>query len=204
MLAKRKPTDADKEAWIAFTWKRCWMFDVQGTAKAEAILETFEYAYKRYGVTHFLIDSLAKCGIAEDDYGKQKDFVDRLSDFARNNDVQVHLVCHTRKGVTEADTPGKFDIKGTGALTDMVDNVFTVWRNKPKEEKVEAYMESSFFGGASPEQEKEYQDVAKEHDCLLSCVKSREGEWEGQIALWFDRDSLQYLEYHDSKPIRYC
>ena len=84
----------------------------------------FEYAYRRYGVRHFLIDSLAKCGFGEDAYNEQKAFVDRLSDFARNNDIQVHLVCHSRKRNDESDLPDKFDIKGTGAITDMVDNVF--------------------------------------------------------------------------------
>ncbi len=33
----------------------------------------------------------------------------------------------------EETQPNKFDIKGTGAITDLVDNVFIVWRNKKKE-----------------------------------------------------------------------
>ncbi|OGO94414.1 MAG: hypothetical protein A3F10_02720 [Coxiella sp. RIFCSPHIGHO2_12_FULL_42_15] len=60
------------------------------------------------------------------------------------------------------------DIKGTGSITDLADNVFTVWRNKNKE--------------------------PSEPDAILQCDKQRNGEWEGKISLWFDSVSLHYLE----------
>lgn len=198
------PQNFDRDALFAFIWDRAWMFDCQGTAKADEILKTFEFAYKRYGVTNFLVDSLAKCGFAEDDYNAQKSFVDKLSDFARDNNIQVHLVCHARKGGTEDDAPGKFDIKGTGALTDMVDNVFTVWRNKHKEERLQELEQEGMFGGLSPEQANEQAELLSTPDCVLNCVKAREGDWEGKISLWFDRASLQYLQEPEDRPVCYC
>lgn len=154
------------------------LFDIQGTAKAERILEVFEYAYRRYGCTSFLVDSLAKCGFGEDEYNAQKKFVDLLMEFSQRNDVHVHLVCHARKQKNEDEAPGKMDIKGTGALTDMVDNVFTVWRNKKKEQAMK--------------EPGHKQKVYDEPDCLLECSKQRHGEWEGRVQLWFDDASLQY------------
>lgn len=192
--ATSQPTLADREPLIGLCSDRLWVFDVQGNARADRILEVFEYAYRRYGVTHFLIDSLAKCGFGEDAYNEQKAFVDRLSDFARNNDVQVHLVCHSRKRQDESDVPDKFDIKGTGAITDMVDNVFIVWRNKPKEKKIQEAV-----GDWAKQQAR-----ADGPDAILSCCKQREGEWEGFIKLWFDPRTLQYLESIDEQPVRYC
>lgn len=192
--ATSQPTLADREPLIDLCSDRLWVFDVQGNARADRILEVFEYAYRRYGVTHFLIDSLAKCGFGEDAYNEQKSFVDRLSDFARNNDVQVHLVCHSRKRQDESDVPDKFDIKGTGAITDMVDNVFIVWRNKPKEKKIQEAV-----GDWAKQQAR-----ADGPDAILSCCKQREGEWEGFIKLWFDPRTLQYLESIDEQPVRYC
>ena len=192
--ATNQPTLADREPLIDLCSDRLWVFDVQGNARADRILEVFEYAYRRYGVTHFLIDSLAKCGFGEDAYNEQKAFVDRLSDFARNNDVQVHLVCHSRKRQDESDVPDKFDIKGTGAITDMVDNVFIVWRNKPKEKKIQEAV-----GDWAKQQAR-----ADGPDAILSCCKQREGEWEGFIKLWFDPRTLQYLESIDEQPVRYC
>ena len=192
--ATSQPTLADRGPLIDLCSNRLWVFDVQGNARADRILEVFEYAYRRYGVTHFLIDSLAKCGFGEDAYNEQKAFVDRLSDFARNNDVQVHLVCHSRKRQDESDVPDKFDIKGTGAITDMVDNVFIVWRNKPKEKKIQEAV-----GDWAKQQAR-----ADGPDAILSCCKQREGEWEGFIKLWFDPRTLQYLESIDEQPVRYC
>lgn len=192
--ATSQPTLADREPLIDLCSDRLWVFDVQGNARADRILEVFEYAYRRYGVTHFLIDSLAKCGFGEDAYNEQKAFVDRLSDFSRNNDVQVHLVCHSRKRQDESDVPDKFDIKGTGAITDMVDNVFIVWRNKPKEKKIQEAV-----GDWAKQQAR-----ADGPDAILSCCKQREGEWEGYIKLWFDPRTLQYLESIDEQPVRYC
>lgn len=171
-----------------------WVFNVQGTAKAERILEVFEYAYRRYGVSNFLIDSLAKCGFADDDYNGQKQFVDKLSDFARNNNIQVHLVCHSRKRNDESDIPDKFDVKGSGGITDMVDNVYIVWRNKPKEQKIQN----------SHDDFTRKQLMRDEPDAILNCCKQREGEWEGLIRLWYDKASLQYLEAWDARPLRYC
>lgn len=188
------PAHGDKVALENFWNDRLWVFDVQGTAKAERILEVFEYAYRRYGVTNFLIDSLAKCGFGEDSYNEQKAFVDKLSDFSRNNEVQIHLVCHSRKRNDESEVPDKFDIKGTGAITDMVDNVFIVWRNKPKEQKVQ---ESNSDWGRQ-------QAHAEGPDAILNCCKQRNGEWEGKIKLWFDKASLQYLESSNAHPVRYC
>jgi len=149
------------------------------------------YARKRYGVTHFVIDSLAKCGIAEDDYKGQKDFVDNLCDFAMENNIHIHLVVHIRKGRDELTMPDKFDIKGTGALTDMASNVFVVWRNKIKERIL------------SNQDHKDYQKALVMPDCILHCVKNRETGEEPTIRLWFDKGTCQFLESSTSLPFLY-
>ena len=73
------------------------------------------------------------------------------------------------------------DVKGSGSLTDLADNVFTVWRNKKKEDEAAAA---------------EGEDVSDKPDAILFCNKQRnhpEG-WEGKIALWFNPESLQYYD----------
>lgn len=171
---------------------KLFLFDVRGTAKAKRILEVFEYAHRRYGCTHFLIDSLAKCGFGEDDYNGQKAFVDTLADFALKNTIHIHLVCHSRKGQNEDSPPDKMDVKGSGAITDLVDNAFIVWRNKKKERHLANIHDS---------QKKAL--LQADPDCLLTCCKQRHGEWEGGISLWFDKASLQYLEgpERSAKPL---
>jgi len=161
--------------------------DIHGTAKADKLLELFQYAVLRFGCKHFIVDSLAKCGMAEDDYNGQKAFVEKLSDFAGQHLVHVHLVAHARKREDENHAPNKMDVKGTGAITDMVDNVISVWRNKPKEECVQKLEHV---------QKPIPSEVADKPDCILNIQKQRNYDWEGKIMLWFDKVTHQYLEWH--------
>lgn len=169
-----------------------WIFDLIGTAKKERLLEVFRYAYQRYGITQFVIDSLMKCGIDEDDYNGQKAFVDTLCDFAKSTKTHIHLVAHSRKGGSELDPPNKMDVKGTGAITDLADNLFCVYRNKKKENEKEAY-----YGGQSIN--RSIAEVEKEYDAYLICHKSREygGDAEGTYGLYFDKKSLLYTEVNN-------
>jgi len=166
-----------------------WIFDLVGTAKKERLLEVFRYARQRYGVTQFVIDSLMKCGINEDDYNGQKAFVDTLCDFAKRADVHIHLVAHSRKGSDELDPPNKMDVKGTGALTDLADNLFCVYRNKRKEKELAEAEDGQAIGRSVAE-------VRREYDAYLICNKSREygGDAEGSYGLYFDKGSMVYSE----------
>lgn len=180
----------------AMRWlgERLWVFDTTGTAKADVILETFGYAAKRYGVELFVIDNLAKCGFDEDDYNGQKGFVDRLTDFAKTYNVAVLLVAHMRKGHDENADAGKMGVKGSGAITDMVDTVLSVWRNKPKEERLRV----AATAGVEVDP-----DVADKPDAILSCHKQRNGEDEPKLALWFDHDSHQFLGSPRARPFNF-
>ncbi|CAM4461007.1 MAG: hypothetical protein LEGION0403_FIIPPAGN_01331 [Legionella sp.] len=74
-----------------------------------------------------------KLDIAEDDYKAQKAFMEQLCDFKNQHSCHIHIVIHPRKGANESLPPGKLDNKGTGAISDLADNCFTIWRNKEKE-----------------------------------------------------------------------
>jgi len=163
-----------------------WIYDQTDTVPAERMLAMLNYAAKELGMNHLMIDSLVKCGIAPDDYGKQKDFVDRLCWIAKTNKVHIHLVHHVRKGDKEGKTPDKFDIKGAGEITDLVDNVFIVHRNKNKERKMEA---------------KQAVDEL-EPDAVIAVAKQRHGGWEGSIPLYFHKSSQQFMGAPDH-PLRW-
>jgi len=171
---------------------KLWVFDAVGHAKSDRVLEVFSYARRRYGICLFVIDNLAKCGFAEDDYNGQKAFVDQLTDFAKEHDSHVILVAHMRKGQDEKRPAGKMDVKGTGAITDMVDTVLIWWRNKPKENE-----------RRKAEHAREPFDESNKPDALVICDKQRNGDDEPRIALWFDRGSHQFLGSAKSRPKRY-
>ncbi len=170
------------------------VFDLLGNAKSERLLDVFKYARQRYGVETFVIDSFMKLDIAEDDYKGQKAFLEKLCDFKNEHNCHVHLVVHPRKASDEGRISCKMDMKGTGAISDLADNCFTVWRNKSKEEAVEKALKTD---EGIPD------DLRDKPDALLYCDKQRNGEWEGKTWLYFDRDSLQYLERSNEKPTPY-
>ncbi len=170
---------------------KLWAFTAVGSAKADVMLDTFAYAARRYGIDLFVIDNLAKCGFAEDDYNGQKAFVDKLTEFAKEYRVHVALVCHMRKSESEDKPNDKMGVKGSGAITDMADTFVAVWRNKPKEEAVRRAKATNTEVPA---------DVLDKPDALLTCGKQRNGESEPKIALWFDQGSCQYLEGPHSRP----
>lgn len=173
------------EEFKEWTDGRLWLYDQQGTVTATQVAAVVRYCAKEKGITHFFIDSLMKCVASEDDYNGQKMFVDELTAIARDHGIHIHLVHHIRKPSDENHKPSKYDYKGTGAITDQVDNVISVWRNKAKEKKREE-------GKAADE---------KEPDALLICDKQRNGEWEGSIGLWFDRQSMQYVGNAGDEPL---
>jgi twinkle protein len=164
---------------------KLWLYDQQGTVTASQVCAVVRFCAKERGITHFVVDSLMKCVASEDDYNGQKLFVDELTAIARDYGMHIHLVHHIRKPATEDHKPSKYDYKGTGAITDQVDNVISVWRNKAKERNRQA--------GKNVED--------KEPDALLICDKQRNGEWEGHIGLWFDPTSQQFLAQPGDEPL---
>jgi twinkle protein len=157
---------------------RFWLYNQQGTTDVRNVLGMARYSAKELGCQHIVIDNLAKCIPDEDDFNAQKRFVDELCALARDNKVHVHLVHHTRKPANENHVPDKHDNKGSGSITDQVDNVMIVWRNKAKEDDIKAK------GARS--------NKSTEPDAYLLCRKQRNGDDEPTIQLWFDRDSKQF------------
>lgn len=186
--------DAVDEIYDEFSgWStgRMWLYDQTGTAKAETVLGMVKYCAKELAITHVFIDSLMKCVKDEDDYNGQKAFVDELCAMAKDLDVHIHLVHHLKKPSKESDMPDKHDTKGSGSITDQVDNLFMVWRNKPKEDAYKAQ------GSQSNKQ--------KEPDCYLLCRKQRnyEGSEDGEptISLWRHRDAGQFVADDGASPL---
>lgn len=168
---------------------KLFLYDQQGTVNAKQVCAVVRFCTIEKGITHFVVDSLMKCVAGEDDYNGQKAFVDELTAIARDHQIHIHLVHHIKKPADESHKPNKYDYKGSGSITDQVDNVISVWRNKPKERKRE---EGKLQADAN----------ATEPDCLLICDKQRNGEWEGSIGLWFHKDSQQFVAAPGDKPIK--
>lgn len=165
-----------------WTDNKLWLYDQQGTVQWKQVCAVVRYCAKEIGITQVFVDSLMKCVAGEDDYNGQKAFVDELCAIARDHNIHIHLVHHIKKPSTEDAKPSKYDFKGTGAITDQPDNVIVVWRNKSKERNRQA--------------KKLVSDT--EPDAMLIVDKQRNGEgWEGNIGLWYERQSQQFVKGHN-------
>jgi twinkle protein len=173
------PTPEFAQGWLKWLVGRLWLYDQQGTVTPETMYGVVKFCAEELGIGHVVIDSLMKCVKSEEDMDGQKAFVDEITSLARDLNIHVHLVHHIRKGTSEHELPNKFGVKGSGSITDQVDNVFIVWKNKKKIDAMQS-------GG-------EYDD-AKDPDAMLICEKQRNGEFEGRFGLWFDRSSQQFCE----------
>lgn len=193
----KMPPVIEIDAAFNFYDDRLWIFGLTGTAKAARLIEIFSYARRRYGIQLFIIDSLMKCGIGDDDYNGQKEFVDALCDFKNKTDSHVILVTHSRKGDSEEKPTGKMDVKGSGAITDLTDNLFIIWRNKGRERALQRVQAGEQLT------DKDEQLLASPASVLM-LEKQRNGEgWEGGVPLFLDEQSHQFIQAEGATPYNY-
>lgn len=162
-----------------------WFFDHRGPKHWKKFLPTLEYAAKRYGCSRFVIDSLLLCGIGSEDYVVQKEFVAELCGFAAKHKVHIHLVAHSKKKEDESKAPGKLDVKGSGDITDLCHNGYTVWRNKRKERELLIAHESGLHHS-------HVSKLMEEPDGQIQMWKNRETGDEPYTNLWIHKRSMQF------------
>lgn len=184
------PREQKLEALIrfkSFIANNMYVYDQQGTVDAKRIEALVWHCATKLEIDHVFIDSLMKCVPGEDAYNDQKNFVDKLTSLARDHDIHIHLVHHIRKLSNEEVRPSKSDLRGSSAITDQVDNVLIVHRNKRKEH--------------ARESGKDYDET--DPDAYLMCEKQRNGEGEPWFDLWYHNDSQQFLDRRNGMPMAF-
>jgi len=161
--------------------KRLYMYDPEGETSAAKVLEVIYFAAETLGVKLFVIDSLMKCGIASEDYAKQKQFINSLCVSARDLGVHIFLVAHSRKTSSEDEGSSKFDVSGSSDITNLVDNVLSVHRNKKRERELAE-------GGID-------EKIMSQAPCAVYLLKQRHGQ--GTETKWgfgYKPKTLEYTE----------
>lgn len=173
---EQQPNPSKIREFTRWAQGKLWLYDQTATVDPEKVYAVIRYAADQLGVTHFVVDNLTKCVSADDDYVGQKAITDKLHALAQALNIHVHLVHHARKGQDETRPPRKMDALGASAITNLVDNVFIVWRNKAK-------AEAELIDNTKP-------------DAVLICDKQRHGSgWEGILNLNCHFASQQYIEF---------
>lgn len=181
-----QPTARFVDGFISHSTGKLWLYDKQGHTNPEHLLAVMRYATSKLGIQHFVVDSLMKVVKGEDDYNGQKEFVNSICATAQDYNIHVHLIHHSRKLGDEGSIPGKMDAKGSGSIVDQVDQSFTVWRNKKKEQQRQAGKE---VDESLP-------------DAMLICDKNRHGDWEGRVGLYYVQGATSYTE-RPGRPMHY-
>jgi twinkle protein len=159
-----------------------YLYDPEGSTSTKKVLEVIYYCAEKLNVKIMVIDSLMKCGVNEDDLNRQKKFLDDLAVAARDLNIHLFIVAHSRKTSSDYEHATKLDVAGSANITNLCDNVLSVHRNKEREE---AEREGDTTN--------EIMFTAK---CSVHLVKQRHGK--GVEAKWkfdFHPDTFSYSEW---------
>lgn len=202
-LAKRG-LEKNVDRTLAWLDGRLWVYDHTGIAQWETFLEDFRWVAKRHGVRVFIIDSLMRCGILEDDYAGQSAFVTRLAAWAQELDVHVFLVAHGKKGEKgERDRSiggDKSNVSGSAKIVANAHNVVEIWRNIRKGQEVADVWERWRVGQMSLEDRDEALKKQKlNEDAKFIVRKQRDGEvQDGSFRLYFIWEAYQFTPHPPS------
>jgi twinkle protein len=172
MLDKDEVHEALKEI------KNLFIVNLNGQVESPELCNIIDFAARKYGVKHVIIDSLMKVEINGDDkYDAQKNFcnmiIERLN---KKYGIHTHLVAHPRKSFRDTDRPDKVDVSGSGDITNLADNVLALYRVTDEEKK---------------KNEKNGYDSA---DMILYVKKNREWGYEGKVEFNFNPDTKTFSE----------
>ena len=159
-----------------------YLYDPEGSTSTKKVLEVIYYCAEKLGVKIMVIDSLMKCGVNEDDLNRQKKFLDDLAVASRDLDIHLFIVAHSRKTSSDYEHATKLDVAGSANITNLVDNVLSVHRNKEREE-------AERDGDTTNE-------IMFTPKCSVHLVKQRHGK--GVEAKWkfdFHPDTFSYSEW---------
>lgn len=101
----------------------------------------------KQGVRVFIIDNLMKIELKDsykNEYMAQKIFVNKLKNFARKYNAIVHLVAHPRKPQQGSAKVTKFDVAGTGDITNLADYAISIKKNTEKEKRNDLTLKDAY------------------------------------------------------------
>lgn len=101
----------------------------------------------KQGVKIFIIDNLMKIDLKDsykNEYMAQKVFVNKLKNFSRKYGAIVHLVAHPRKPQQGNSKVTKYDVAGTGDITNLADYALSIKKNSEKEKKKDPTLKDAY------------------------------------------------------------
>jgi len=159
---------------------KLWLFNAQGTTSEKDLIASLHYGKSVLNCEVFVIDSLMKVdSIAEDDYASQKKFINKISCLARDLNIHVFIVAHTKKLTDDTVIPDATHILGSSHIRNLTDNILCLHRRKD--------LERAKFLGELPSDD-------TQPTVYLMVQKQRNHSFEGTFGLWFNKEAQLYKE----------
>ena len=178
----KQPTREYFDKILDYMADRVWIYKRTDRVTIDELIGIALFAQKRLGVTMMVIDSLVKIytptATAANMNMVQTDLADKLAITARDTGMMFLMVAHARKTESERSRVDKFSLRGSAGITDMASTLFAMNRNIRKSE-----VKKGLTGKLTPDQ---VEDVMKEPDAFLECLKNREGGEMPSISLYFN------------------
>lgn len=171
------------ERFHQWTAGRMWLFDHVGRIAPDRALALCRYFAEELQGTHIFLDSWMMVCSSEERLDEQKQFSTDLCRLAQETGLHVHVVAHCRKpnGTSdESKLPTRYDIRGSGSISDQASNIFIVWMNKAKFAALETNPDDA--------------ETRAKPCAVVKCDKQRNGRWEGKIQLWHHDPSLRFCQ----------
>lgn len=203
LIGRKHLPDTDSgrgEAARALSWlnQRFWFYNFLGISDWRDVLDTFRYAAEKHGVWLFIIDSVMRIGIADDDYAQQGFAAAAFSEFAMKHNAHLVFVIHENK----SDSKGKGKVRGSKLWTANAHNVTSVERNVEKGEKYDKLSAKLWSEEASKEPnqaeikeiKQELQLARMDWDTRFILRKQRlmGSQQNGSRRFWYDGGSAQF------------
>jgi energy-coupling factor transporter ATP-binding protein EcfA2 len=198
---ERNPVN-ERKVIAALAWlnERMLIYNFMGITDWRELLNTFRYAREHLGGEIFIVDSVMRIGIPDDDYATQGLAAAQFADFCTKTGAHTFLVVHENKG---SDSRAKDRVRGSKQWTDNANNVCGMLRNEKKAEKLAELEEKlAIYPGEKEETQKEIDKLYKVWDAKFILSKQR---WPGSRQnasrwLYFCKPALQFHEYPGEKP----
>jgi energy-coupling factor transporter ATP-binding protein EcfA2 len=189
----------------AFDWMdaRFSVYDFRGIASWRELLDVFRWAREHRANDTFIVDSVMRIGIEDDNFAEQGLAAAAFANFALTTNSHVFLVLHERKSRDGSD---KERIRGSKQWSDNAHNVTRMMRNQSKAESF-AEWDAAVKAGEmeAEERDRKVLDMAKKWDSKFILSKQRWPASEQNASRWlyFHRESLQFHTEPGQAPFNY-
>lgn len=178
----------------AFEWmdSRFTVYDFRGIANWRELLDVFRWAREHQDNDVFIVDSVMRIGIEDDNFAEQGLAAAAFANFALTTKSHVFLVLHERKSRDGSD---KERIRGSKQWSDNAHNLTRMVRNQSKAEKIaewDAQVKAEELSQA--ERDAKVAELGKLWDSKFVLSKQRWPASEQNASRWlyFHRESLQF------------